>query len=268
MLLDFPPYSLRQVVVVRLQFAIARFSVTLTLGLDSIPVLRQRDSLDIVYKSAIAFKLAHLCQETLTEIVTQVVGGLPNHPNDFSIEVVSPGWIYFRWSDLGVARWLEYLINLPQINRLEGINRDFTAHNLMPLQFAHARCCSILRLAKAQGLIQIDLSCRISATIPWFNSQGQWYLTNPYEAKAIAALVDLVDFLQDLTQVSEANLLKSGMKLADSFFAFEAHCRIFGEINSLNRDLCHSRLALVAAVKSGFQLIIQNVFNTIPLTEL
>jgi hypothetical protein len=268
MLLDFPLYSLRQLVILRLQFTIARLFPTLVLPLNFIPVLRQTDGLGIVYKSAIAFKLTTLCQETLTEIATRLVADLPNYTSDFplelTVEFLSPGWIYFRYSELEIARWLQSWIDLPI---REGRKPNLTG-SLMPLQYTHARCCSILHLAQTQGLINIDFHGEklwlAPQPIPWFDEQYRWCLANPHAVQAIASLVDLVDYLCDVTQVSEANLLKSAINLSEYSLAFESNCRFFGSKNSLSI----SNFALVAVVKSGLRLVLENKFDSIALTEL
>jgi arginyl-tRNA synthetase len=265
MLPDFSLYSLRQLVILRLQFAIARLFPTFALPLNFIPVLRQPDGLGIIYKSAIAFKLTTLCQETLTKIATRLVADLSNHTSDFplelTVEFVSPGWIYFRYSELEIARWLQSAIDLEI--RSKAAKRNLSS-SIMPLQYAHARCCSILRLGQTQGLIDIDLHGEklwlAPQPIVWFGKQYRWYLTDSHAVRAIASLVDLVD----ATQVSEVNLLKSATSLAGYLLDFESNCRFI----QTKSDLVLSRLALVAAVKSGLRLVLENKFDTVALTEL
>ncbi|HEY9709906.1 MAG TPA: hypothetical protein V6D48_17000, partial [Oculatellaceae cyanobacterium] len=72
-----------------------------------IPMHRLSDDSRIVYRSAIALKLASLAQRPALDIANQLVASFPTSTQnttesmclDFSVEVVSPGWINFRLSE-------------------------------------------------------------------------------------------------------------------------------------------------------------------------
>jgi hypothetical protein len=210
-----------------------------------IPMHRLSDASMIVYRSAIALKLAPLVQRPALDIANQLVALFPTMSHDtsdsmylnFSVEVVIPGWIHFRLREQSLATWLQNLIEVPPLEETErkhnqgssemlernhrmwskpvgdgedkgdrGDKGDEDAspsqpttydhtrnhqrrldesqkytQNLFPVQYAHARCCSLLRLAHWQGLIKLrDLDFNTlnrqliePSPIPWLNDDQQ-----------------------------------------------------------------------------------------------
>ncbi|HAA27820.1 MAG TPA: hypothetical protein DCE56_09335, partial [Cyanobacteria bacterium UBA8553] len=88
-----------------------------------IPVHRLSEDFCIVYRSAIALKLASLVQQPALDIANQLVASFPiSNQNttesmclNFRVEVVSPGWINFRLSEQSLATWLQHLIEIPSL---------------------------------------------------------------------------------------------------------------------------------------------------------
>ena len=136
---------------------------------ETIRVQRHPHDTHILYNCAIALKLAHLWQLHAIDIANQLVTTLGEKfycPAGeiyltFSIEVVSSGWIYFRLKEESLATWLQNLIS-PRDEEMEGwgdreMEKTITgSDNFFPLQYTHARCCSLLRLAHQQGLIKLN----------------------------------------------------------------------------------------------------------------
>ena len=134
----------------------------------ALPIYQVKDQTKFLYVSALAFRLSKWWQWPIADTVfalstqLQALGKLSQADprQDFALEVVSSGSIYFQLSDLGVAAWLEYLIQtLPQVEVTEAIAQVKVKSNnssvcLFPVQYAHARCCSLLRLAHREGIIQ------------------------------------------------------------------------------------------------------------------
>jgi hypothetical protein len=222
--------------------------------LETIPVHRLSDDTAVVYRSAIALKLAPLWQLPALDIANQLAGSIALHPLcskatsqvclDFSVEVLSPGWIQFRLSDRGLATWLQHLIQIrPSISDLEDdlskgfqrqgepgkrateikhryspepeitdqgqlTERSKIAHPLFGVQYAHARCCSLLRLAHGQGLIKLSdpdfktLGWQFVEPnpIPWLygdsgmeSASMRLRLGHPAERGLIAQVLDAID---------------------------------------------------------------------------
>ncbi|MBE9129033.1 hypothetical protein IQ257_02865, partial [Coleofasciculus sp. LEGE 07092] len=154
------------------------------LTLRQIPLRRLSDNSSILYRSAIALQLAPLLQRTALDIANQLTATLLSFSQnsisqsylDFKVDVISPGWIQFRLSDRGLATWLQQLIKIPSLLSNQGNYLDWAfqetggvgdnsrtvqtckdSGNLFPIQYVHARCCSLLRLAHRQGAIALKI---------------------------------------------------------------------------------------------------------------
>ena len=120
-----------------------KFKITL----ETIPVHRLSDDRGVIYRSAIALKLAPLWQLPPLDIAHQLAEGMAMREQntadaetgnweqqsissqnfqaqspipsqvclDFSVQVFSPGWIQFRLSDRGLATWLQQLIQISPV---------------------------------------------------------------------------------------------------------------------------------------------------------
>jgi arginyl-tRNA synthetase len=88
---------------------------------EMIPLHHLSDETCVLYRSAIALKLAPIWQQSAFDIANQLTASFPTLSQDtaggtrldFSVEVVLPGWINFRLSDRGLAAWLQQMIQLP-----------------------------------------------------------------------------------------------------------------------------------------------------------
>jgi len=89
--------------------------------IEVIPILQARNSKQVLYKSAIALKLASVFQERAIDIATELAkycGEIVNTEMkkerlNFQVEVVSSGMINFKIEDLSIAKWLNDLSYLP-----------------------------------------------------------------------------------------------------------------------------------------------------------
>jgi hypothetical protein len=296
---------------------------------EMIPLYRLPDDTVVLYRSAIALKLAPLWQLPVLDIAHQLVASFLTINQDttgqicldFSIEVLSSGWIEFQLSDWGLATWLQHSthafhhdapqgwgeLDSPMSNkaapfpspRRGGLERGgerlteqhcpqpplireecVSPDKFFPVQYAHARCCSLLRLAHTQGLIKLrDLDFNTVSwqlvepnPIPWLNDdQGGdtgkvlLRLVYPAEQRLIAQILDVQDVMNDQAQLS-------GVKLATAlsivFERFYSSCRIWGEVKSQTPKLAQARLGLVVLTQALLRSLLQDYLGVPAPIEL
>jgi arginyl-tRNA synthetase len=132
------------------------------------------------------------------------------------------------------------------------------------VQYAHARCCSLLRLAHRQGLIKLkDLDFKTldwqllePNPIPWLNDdQAALRLVDPAEKRLIAQILDSRDALSDPGQLSQRKLASA---LSNEFERFYSNCRIWGEVKIQTPKLAQARLGLVAVTQALLRSLLQD----------
>lgn len=141
------------------------------------------------------------------------------------------------------------------------LKRAKDAQNLFPIQYAHARCCSLLRLGHRQGLIELsDSDCQHPNwqiiepnPIPWLKDdptmkscQGGLWLQHPAERHLIDQLLESCDRISDPNLV---NGVKIANTLSHAFETFYSTCRIWGEVKTQTPKLAQARLALVGVTQ-------------------
>ncbi len=243
---------------------------------EVIPLHQVQD--EMVYKSALALKLASICLSPALDIAHQLVASLRLNQDtiaqpllDFTVQVFPPGWIYFYLTDKGIAEWLQ---NLTQIPPMLGRQEEETSQspiNLFPVQYAHARCCSLLRLGHQEGLIKLSPDTKVVAPnpIPWLNADNQLCLVHPAEKRLISQLLGVLD---ELSQPSKSDLYSIVVKLAaslsDAMLSFHSSCRIWGEVKTQTPQLAQARLGLVGVTQSVLRLMLQDILDANAPVEL
>jgi hypothetical protein len=267
---------------------------------EKISLHRLSDQLGIFYRCALAFKLAsfwkipafdiaHHLMQSVTKInvdnshrewenvssVTKInVKNSPLTCFNFQVELVSPGWINLRLSHQGLATWLEHLHQIPSQRHVKRSLSCQYSQNLFPVQYAHARCCSLLRSAHQQSLIQLK-NCDSQThpwqfleprPIPWLNEdQTRLQLLHPAEQLLLEQILDISDSLESTSQV---NCVKLALGLSQAFEQFERSCRIWGEVKSQTQELAQARLGLVALTQALLQSLLQDQLASFAPIEL
>ena len=263
---------------------------SLELMSQMIPLHRLSDNTFVIYRCAIAFKLAPLWQFPAFDIANQLVASLPiNTQNissqiclDFSIDVVFPGWIDFRLTPQGLAAWLQQSLQTYSNQQGQLDKNPKEAHNLFLVQYAHVRCCSLLRLAHQQDLIKLqDLSFNILSypfikphPIPWLDNdqeintntgQVQLRLVHPAEQHLIAQLLDCQDVINIHNPATSTKLAKAVSKAFDKFYS---SCRIWGEVKTQTPKLAQARLGLLGVTQIALRSLLQDKLGVPAPTEL
>lgn len=249
---------------------------------EKISLHRLLDDLGLFYRCAIAFKLASLWKMPAFEIAAQLVASLAkiNLDNssitclDFQVELVSPGWIILRLSNRGLATWLQHLSQISSHTPPKSALSPQYSQNLFPVQYAHARCCSLLRSAHQQNLIQLkNLDCNTHPwqllepnPIPWLNdAQDGLRLVHPTEKFLLEQILDLSDVLSSHSQLS---YVKLALGLTQAFEKFYSNCRIWGEVKTETPDLAQARLGLVALTQALLRSLLCNQLASFAPLEL
>jgi arginyl-tRNA synthetase len=149
-------------------------------------------------------------------------------------------------------------------------------YNYFPLQYTHARCCSLLRLAAAEGLVHLQGQGKIAKTpkISWLDRHNAWQLVTPSAQRLINQLVNLADefdinkFEESSSPTQRRKWQKLATKISLSFEEFYRYNRIFGAECRANLPLAQARLGLVALTQGGLQKLLEEYLGAIAPSEL
>jgi arginyl-tRNA synthetase len=264
---------------------------------EAISLNRIQSNSHLEYVSALAFKLAASQQQSAVVIAEAIEAGvkqmIKRNQIDWggrqfwqklSIWVDPPGWIHLRLSEAGLAEWLQYLLEaLPDLsettnvlNVTSNLALDQTIYqqtNFFRILHAHARCCSLLRLAAQENLIQINLQINrpgyfvMPQPLSWI--ERDWLrCREPQELMLIAQICDALDFLAESEALNSSDSMdektevavqayKTAERLSQAFHAFHANCRIWENIR-LDRPLAEVRLGLVLITQATLRLLLKS----------
>lgn len=202
---------------------------------------------------------------------------------DVTVRILPPGLLQFEVGYRDLAGWLQTLMQFPRLPEAIGFisvpppnpSQLWVAHH------AHARCCSLLRLAHDRGLITLDLPTPRPETwhilqpdpIPWLTSpepSPQFQLNHPMEQSLMGQLVKVVDELAILfCETSPFPGLvwqRRAIDLGQSFQAFHRHCALWGQSDNL--ALVQARLGLLRVTQTILQLLLQGILGSVAPVEL
>ncbi len=248
------------------------------------PLNRSKDSARVLYVSAIALKLAKTWQQTPQTIAAQLAETLePLCYPDFAVKVAPAGIIEMELTNAGLAVWLQRLAqtNLP-VPESRVLSPVVCTDRLFPIQYSHARCCSLLRMAHRDRIIAIAQPDVTTAPqiwflaspnpIPWIDEGDRLRLVHPAERSLISQMLTVLDNLYPTFDVKNreqpVNYFKLANNLSEAFQIFYSQCRIWGEVKIEQPKLAQARLGLVLATQSLLRFILENLFNAIAPLEL
>ncbi len=247
---------------------------TPVLSRKTMPLHRIQEIKRVIYISAIALKLQKAQQKSPMEIA-EAIASYIEPPANFTIHLLPPGWIQFHLNESELAIWLQHLNQWPsQTEATEKLrnpqNRQhlYSANDLFLVQYAHARCCSLLHLADRSGAIALSepkLSAEIPDMriispnpIPWLNARNQLRLVHITERTLISQLVTTLDTLSGFTRENPpTQVVKLATGLSQDFLKFYRANRIWGEIQTENLALAQARLGLIRATQTVLKLLLE-----------
>jgi hypothetical protein len=289
--------AIKQLLLSRLQVALGLYvSDDLVLKKQQerhIPLHRAKNDNRVLYVSGIALQLSGTMNipplEIATALSSKIVVDVANLAcgaelspgaavsQDFTVQVVPPGWIHLELTDPAIAAWLQCLSEV-ELGRftpppLSGSSRVFA------VQYAHARCCSLVRLAHGEGLImlkepELDNSPTVFLAvapnpIPWLNCDQKLRFCHPAERALIAQLLGLLDELYYPCPSRQAvDWEKAALNLSQAFQNFYSCCRIWGEVKIQTPHLAQARLGLVIVTQAVLRLLLQDILGVWAPLEL
>lgn len=243
-----------------------------------IPLYKGVDDEKIVYISGAALQLAKFQNLPAIEIARGIaVLMVETSDHLFSVQIFPPGSIHLELTNSILAAWLQ---NLTFFGLSKIATRRISCHSnsvsLFSVQYAHARCCGLLRLAHQEGLIKlreevVDDNTRVKSlladqSIPWLNSEGKLQLQ---EKEAFYLLSQLVQIVDDLVDGDDSiNWEKAAQKLSQAFESFWCHCRIWGEVKINLPELAQTRLGLLIATQLVLRLVLEAKLGVVAPLEL
>ena len=193
--------------------------------------------------------------------------------------------------------WLNYIHDLP-------IDLCLNQNSLLPsisginvAIYAHARCCSLLKLAETSRLVTITPNWQIRTPELFWQSQSS-RLENQLRAasgiifntraedRLIHTLMEVLDSIySDNLQLNSRgsapnhssgcrrrkkppNWAKLTIDLAYSWLEFYRHCRIFGDLQRQNPQLAIARCGLTAISRRYLHLLLENYLGVSAAVEL
>jgi hypothetical protein len=197
------------------------------------------------------------------------------------------GWLYTEFSPKSLAQWLQaaltlkpylevqspaqFISNVP-ITLSKGISADL---GLFELQYAHARCCSLLRLGHQAQLIQLADTHAFNLTVPnpvpWLALLSESHLQIQSERQLLLALLNFPQSLgagaiygrlhgtesedqsgyQTLVQwpLSDRTLQRH-RRWSQIFQQFYRDCRVLDAIHPKTPELAQAQLASLTILKN------------------
>lgn len=226
---------------------------------EEIPLYKGRDINRILYISNAALQLAKSEKILALEIANAIASHISTNLNkEFQLQIVPPGWIHFELTHPFLATWLQGLAD-GGVGEQECRGVGEQGGRVFTAQYAHARCCSLLRLAHQEGLIQRTMP------IPWLLG-SRLRLNHPACWGLISKLVEVVDL--EFSCPSGMTWEKATQGLAQAFLRFWSDCRIWGEVKTDLPELAQARLGLVMATQSVLRFLLEEKLGIIALEEL
>ncbi|MDZ7993558.1 MAG: DALR anticodon-binding domain-containing protein [Nostoc sp. EfeVER01] len=229
------------------------------------------------------------------ELASAIASDLSGICDDvFSIQIVPPGLISFELTHSTLATWLQSLVVGSSKRAGEqgsrGAEDTIDAPCPMPnapcpmpnllfvVEYAHARCCSLVLLAHREGLIKLREPVPKTSPafwdvispnpLPWLNCDGTLQLNHPDERRLIGELIQVVDNIECPDVSGSVKWEKIALNLSQAFEKFWSNCRIWGEIKITSPELAQARLGLLMATQSVLKFVLEENLGVFAPLEL
>lgn len=234
-------------------------------GFEEIPAYRIRNNTVMGYRSAIALQLSAKNPEMAIAISQSLVKILEETQSEWEFQALESGWIEGKLCDGAIAHWLQCCLEDESISNavLEG-ETPLTAE-LFPIQYAHARCCSLLQMGHRSRMIEL---VDPDTEPPWrWRKPRQIFEASPllFQHPAEWALLgQFGDVLDGIAIAPETPKLKSARRLSEAWLNFERTCRIWGEVQRNQPQLAQMRLGSIAIAQRLLWRLLREHLDAIP----
>jgi hypothetical protein len=223
-------------------------------------------------------------QEIGTALIAQMSQQTENPWLVPNLSLHSEGWLYAHFSALELSKWLQSLLFAPSFQTETdpllisfGVSSDPV---IFQLQYAHARCCSLLRLAQQERPIHFsDRDIQLTqwtAPVIWQTPTGELQFQTLAEHQLLLALIQFPRSLSPnkimygypqaalpghQTQLewppSEPYLRRQAQQWSHIFLNFYGQCKIFGDVQQVTPELATARLALVFILRRVLAFVLE-----------
>ena len=239
-----------------------------------IPLSKGKSDIRISYVSGVALQLSKSHNSQPFSIANSIAADLSASFDAYlMVEVLPKGLIQIQVTDLFLALWLQNFIDKNRsIERAEVSYLDLgTALQdyVFSIQYVHARCCSLLRLAQQEKLIDFNVYLKKNSceSIPWLNNDGQLRLNHQAERRLIASLVRIIDELEPIIP-RPLKWEGAALRLAAAFEDFWSTCRIHDDLSAIAPELVRARIGLIAATQSVLRFLLEEKLGIPACLEL
>jgi hypothetical protein len=260
--------------------------------------IRQIPTSQYQYVSTIAHQLAaksvltplEICQNLDISIPTLTVVERSAHL-DLNCWYSEASYIYFQLAPKSIEIWLNYIHDLP-FEQLGCTGASTPTSSLDVAIYAHARCCSLLKLAAAEKVVTVtadwllDVEC-VKNRLPTESNDIFEHLAEQKLIQTLMAVLEVIysDRRQLQSSQSESiteqissgsfnghrkspNWTKLTLDLAQSWLEFDRHCQIFGDVKHQNPRLVIARCELTAISRRYLQVLLENYLSIEAVVEL
>jgi len=173
--------------------------------------------------------------------------------------------------DHSLGIWLQNLTQIVDV--YSTLKSDYSYEVISPLftlQYAHSRCCAVLRLGHQQEIIKLQDLYFTQPIWQWlepelnFNStKGDLLLIKPEARALINQMIAIIDALESQ---DTQNWLKLTTNLAKTFLDFHSRYPLWADKQNL--EIIQAYLGLIALTQWLLQYLLNNKLNIPALVEL
>ncbi|BDA67355.1 Arginyl tRNA synthetase anticodon binding [Calothrix sp. PCC 7716] len=237
----------------------------LPFALASVWVRKSKETCKVLYISEVAFKAAKVYGISASVIASQLVSHFCDCNENFMLKAVA-GLIYIEVAPNAIAGCLQSVVEQHRFLALPHSHTPTLPHSDTPsflIQYAHARCCSLLRLARHEGLISFDQPLQI----PWLDSQGKFRFNSHESQRLIATSVEIIDDLVCIDVRSPIYWHSKALNLAMALECFWRHTRIWGEVKN-QPELVSAYIGLIVVTQQILRLLLEEKLNSAARLEI